>query len=134
MLVGITYAHWNYPIYDGLDPIWHGYGLDVYKDINHKICYQHPGGVPGYQSRLIYIPSHKMTIVHLSNSQKDNSDFNKEIKTISDTNHCDSIAAKLIFDLEFPHYNKRIQERANMFGFANQIRELIWANMAPTME
>jgi CubicO group peptidase (beta-lactamase class C family) len=111
------------PIYYGLDPVWYGYGIDVY-DEDQKICYQHPGGCPGYQSRLIYLPVSNVTIVHLSNSQKDNTNYNNEKNKISVENQCDDITAERIFNEQFPHYKSRIQSRMNIFDFANELRSL----------
>jgi hypothetical protein len=64
-----------FPTYYGLDSVWYGYGIEVYYE-GQKICYQHAGGCPGYQGRLIYLPVSNITIVHLSNSQKDNVSLN----------------------------------------------------------
>ena len=111
------------PIYYGLDPVWYGYGIDVYNE-DQKICYQHPGGCPGYQSRLIYLPVSDVTIVHLSNSQKDNMSYSSEKHKISAKNRCDDITAELIFNEQLPYYKSRIQKRMNIFYFANELREL----------
>ena len=111
------------PIYYGLDPVWYGYGIDVYNE-DQKICYQHPGGCPGYQSRLIYLPVSDVTIVHLSNSQKDNMSYSSEKHKISAKNRCDDITAELIFNEKLPYYKSRIQKRMNIFYFANELREL----------
>jgi CubicO group peptidase (beta-lactamase class C family) len=85
------------PTYHGLDKIWYGYGMEVYYDYQ-KICYQHTGGCPGYQSRLIYLPVYNTTIVHLSNSQEDNVSYNAEKKKISDEYQCDDVTTEAIFD------------------------------------
>ncbi len=111
------------PIYYDLDPVWYGYGIDVYNE-DQKICYQHPGGCPGYQSRLIYLPVSNVTIVHLSNSQKDNTNYNNVKQRISANNQCDDITAETIFNEQFPHYKSRTQSRMNIFDFANELRAL----------
>lgn len=112
-----------FPIYYGLDHVWYGYGIEVYYE-DQKICYQHSGGCPGYQGRLIYLPTSNITIIHLSNSQKDNVDYIHEKKKIIDKNHCDDITAEAIFDKQFPHYKSRIEEKIKIFSFANALREL----------
>ena len=112
-----------FPIYYGLDRVWYGYGIDVYNE-DQKICYQHPGGCPGYQARLIYLPVSNITIVHLSNSQKDNTTYNNEKNKILAKNKCDDITVEAIFNEQFPYYKSRIQSRINIFAFANELRSL----------
>jgi len=80
------------PIYDGLD------------NEDQKICYQHPGGCPGYQSRLIYLPVYDVTIVHLSNSQKDNMSYSSEKYKILAKNRCDDITAELFFNKQLTNH------------------------------
>lgn len=110
-----------FPTYYGLDRVWYGYGIEVYYE-DQKICYQHAGGCPGYQTRLIYLPVSNITIVHLSNSQKDNVSYNAEKKKISDEYQCDAVAIEAIFDKKFPHYKSRLQNRINIFDLANELR------------
>ncbi len=112
-----------FPIYYDLDKVWYGYGIDVYKE-GQKICYQHAGGCPGYQARLIYLPSSNVTIVHLSNSQKDNTSYNDEKNKIIENNQCDDASTDAIFDAQFPYYKSRIQDRIQIFSFANELRGL----------
>lgn len=112
-----------FPIYYDLNKVWYGYGIDVYNE-NQKICYQHPGGCPGYQARLIYLPVSNITIVHLSNSQKDNTNYNNEKDKILAKNKFDDISAEEIFNEQYPYYKSRIQSRINIFAFANELRSL----------
>ena len=112
-----------FPTYYALDRVWYGYGIDVY-DEDQNICYQHPGGGPGYQARLIYLPVSNITIVHLSNSQKDNTNYIHEKNKILTKNQCDDITAEAIFNEQFPYYKSRIQSRINIFYFANELRSL----------
>ncbi len=112
-----------FPTYYGLDSVWYGYGIEVYYE-GQKICYQHAGGCPGYQGRLIYLPVSNITIVHLSNSQKDNVSLNNAKKMLSDEHQCDLAAIESIFDEKFPHYKSRLQNRINIFDFANELRGL----------
>lgn len=112
-----------FPIYYDLDKVWYGYGIDVYQE-GKKICYQHAGGCPGYQARLIYLPATNITIVHLSNSQKDNTGYNDEKNKIIENNQCDDLRAEAIFDKQFPHYKSCIQNRIHIFSFANELRGL----------
>ncbi len=111
------------PTYYGLDQVWYGYGIEVYNE-EQKICYQHSGGCPGYQSRLMYLPNSNMTIVHLSNSQKDLTNYKEEINKIKDKYHCDELKAESMFDEQFPHYKIRLQGRMNIFNYANKLRAL----------
>ena len=111
------------PIYYGLDPVWYGYGLDVYHE-DQTICYQHPGGCPGYQARLIYLPVSNITIVHLSNSQKENTHYTNEKNKILTKNQCDDITAEVIFNEQFSYYKSRIQSRMSIYDFANELRGL----------
>lgn len=52
--------------YDGFDPLFYGYGLDIYEEGDKKY-YQHCGGTAGYQSKISYNPKTNVTIVSLSN-------------------------------------------------------------------
>jgi len=112
-----------FPTYYGLDQVWYGYGIEVYYE-DRKICYQHAGGCPGYQSRLIYLPVSNITIVHLSNSRKDNVSYSAEKKKILDEYHSDDATIEAIFDEKFPYYKPRLQNRINIFDFANELRDL----------
>jgi len=111
------------PAYYGLDKVWYGYGIEVY-DEDNKICYQHSGGCPGYQSRLIYLPVSNISIVHLSNSQKNLQSYNAEKKKIQNEFQCDDTAAEAIFNEKFPEYKPRFQNRIKIFDFANALRAL----------
>lgn len=113
-----------FPTYYGLDRIWYGYGIEIYHE-GQKICYQHAGGCPGYQARLIYLPTSKVSIVHLSNSQKDNTNYINEKNNILKKYHCNDITAEEIFDKQYPDYKSRIQNRIAIFSFANELRDLI---------
>jgi CubicO group peptidase (beta-lactamase class C family) len=117
----------RFPTYYGLDQVWYGYGIEVYYE-DQKRCYQHAGGCPGYQSRLIYLPVSNITIVHFSNSQKDNVSYNAEKKKISDEYQCDAAAVEAIFDEKFPHYKSRLQNRIKIFDFANALRDIFLCN------
>jgi CubicO group peptidase (beta-lactamase class C family) len=60
----------THPYYDGFEPLWYGYGLDIYEQENTKI-YQHCGGIAGYQSKMSYNPQTTITIINLSNVMED---------------------------------------------------------------
>ena len=62
--------------------------------------------------------------MHLSNSQKDNVSLNDAKKMLSDEHQCDLAAIESIFDEKFSHYKSRLQNRINIFDFANELRGL----------
>lgn len=68
--------------------------------------------------------SNNVTIVHLSNSQKDNTGYNDEKNKIIKNNQCDDARTDAIFDKQFPHYKSRIQSRIQIFSFTNELRGL----------
>jgi len=110
------------PLYDGLNQLKYGYGIDVYNALG-KISYHHSGGVPGYQSRLIYLPDLKISIVHLSNSQQDYGAHKAVLSKIAEENGGDVSAAEKLFNEQYPKYQATIAKRANIFNFTNDIRD-----------
>ena len=121
----LTAGHINkesFPLYDGLNQLQYGYGIDVY-NVLRKRSYHHSGGVPGYQARLIYLPDIKISIVHLSNSQKDDYECRAIRSKIAEKNKCDTYAAEELFNEQYPVYQNKIEQRANIFSFTNNIRD-----------
>ena len=100
----------------------YGYGIDVYNALRNR-SYHHSGGVPGYQSRLIYLPDKKISIVHLSNSQKDDAEHREILSKITGKNKCNADVAEKLFNEQHPEYQDRIAQRANIFSFTNDIRD-----------
>lgn len=50
--------------YDGFSTSHYGYGVEIFKHAG-KRCYQHCGGIPGYQAKLCYIPRNDVSVVLL---------------------------------------------------------------------
>ena len=59
----------TYPYYDGFETLFYGYGIDIHEQQKY---YQHCGGIAGYQSKISYNPTTKITIVNLSNVVEEN--------------------------------------------------------------
>ena len=67
------------------------------------------------------MPDINVSIVHLSSSQKDDSERRAILSDIAEQNECDTLAAEKIFDKQYPEYQDKIMQRTNLFSFANDI-------------
>jgi len=56
-----------HPTYDGFAAGHYGYGVEIYRHAARS-CYQHCGGIPGYQAKLSYIPHNNVSVVLLLKS------------------------------------------------------------------
>lgn len=50
-----------------LENEYYGYGIEIKQDNKFGTYYRHPGGIPGFKSRLIFIPRDEISIVIVEN-------------------------------------------------------------------
>lgn len=92
---------WNNALYDGkilplflvkmmLQPYiqsekpneYYGYGIEIKNTQSFGIYYTHRGGIPGFQSRLTFIPAYQLSIVISENVRGDKESLNPEVEVI----------------------------------------------------
>lgn len=61
---------------------YYGYGIEIKNTQSFGTYYTHRGGIPGFQSRLTFIPAYQLSIVILENVRGDKESLNAEIEII----------------------------------------------------
>ncbi len=61
---------------------YYGYGIEIKNTQSFGTYYTHRGGIPGFQSRLTFIPAYQLSIVISENVRGDKESLNPEIEVI----------------------------------------------------
>jgi CubicO group peptidase (beta-lactamase class C family) len=107
--------------YEGTENSTYSYGICVSEDGGKRALF-HNGATLGYQTRLIYLPAPKISIVYLSNGVIDMKAHGQFIKAYLEKHKDTFEAAERAFIKKHPGLEQRFPERMSIHGFVSDLQ------------